>query len=219
MEKDSEVNFKLSKFKKRILLVLLLTVATLVYWLKGQIGINLFDSLSISAYFPFKYLKSNIISSPEPGIIFAENFNTKSMFKNWSELWMREAGTVTKHFSEDGLDNSRCLLIKSSSKGSWTYSHSKLIEVKKRDIFYYEGFVHLTGKSLSAFINVAAFDQNKNVIDWNFFREKVDRSGVWAGVERHFTIDDDDIKYITFRLAGVGNGEYRFDNITFRKIQ
>ena len=213
------MNFKLSKFKKRILVILLLTVATLVYWLKGQIGINLFDSLSISSYFPFKYLKSNIISSPGSGIVFAENFNTKSMFKNWSELWMREEGTVTKHFSADGFDNTRCLLIKSSSKGSWTYSHSKLVEVKKKDIFYYEGIVHLTGKSLSAFINVAAFDQNQEVIDWNLFREKVGVPGVWTGVERHFTIDDDNIKYITLRLAGVGNGDFRFDNIIFRKIR
>ena len=94
-----------------------------------------------------------------------------------------------------------------------------MVEVEKKDIFYYEGFVNITGASLSAYLNVAAYDENQKAIDWNYFKEKVERTGVWTRVERQFTIDDDKIKYITLRLVGVGNGEYRFDNITFRKLQ
>ena len=214
------MNLKLSKFKWRYLqIVLVLTVAVSVYWLKSQIGINLFDSLSISAYFPFKYFNSNILLSPEPGIIFEENFNTKNIFKKWSDLWMREEGTVTKHFPSDGLDNSKCLLIRSSSKGSWAYSHNKRVEVKKGDIFNFEGLVNINGENLFAYLSVSAFDENKNIIDWNLFKEKVNRTDAWVGVEKHFTINDDNIRYITFRLAGIGRGEYQFDDIIFRKIK
>ena len=33
-----------------------------------------------------------------------------------------------------------------------------------------------------------------------------------------FYISDDNIRFIKFRLAGLGKGEYRFDNIIFRKL-
>ena len=66
---------------------------------------------------------------------------------------------------------------------------------------------------------MAAFDKNKNSINWNLFKKKVKRNGVWVRVEKQFNISDDDIKYITFRLVGIGNGFYRFDNIIFRKIK
>jgi len=202
-----------------VLIILGLTVTILAYWLKVQIGMDFFDSLSISSYFPFKYLKSNEIMSPEPGILLDENFNKKNIFKKWSDLWMREDGTVTKELSFDGFIGSRCLLIKSSSNGSWTYSHNKRVEVKKGDIFYFEGLVNINGDNTSAYLSVAAFDKNKKVIDWNLFKEKVHRTDAWFGVEKHFTINDDNIKYINFRLVGIGMGEYRFDDITFRKIK
>ena len=134
-------------------------------------------------------------------------------------MWMKEEWAVTKQFSSNGFDNSRCLLIKSSSKGSWTYSHNKLVEVKRGDIFYFEGNVNINGDNSSAYLRVAAFDENKEVIEWNLFKEKVDKTGVWFGVQRQFTIYDDNIKYIAFRLVGVGKGEYRFDNIIFRIIK
>jgi hypothetical protein len=182
-------------------------------------GMDLFASFSMSSYFPFKYFSANIIKSPKPGILFEEDFDTKSLFKKWSDLWMREKGTVSKKFSLDGFGNSRCLLIRSSSKSSWTYSHNKRVEVKKEDIFYFEGLVNISGKNQSAYLSVAAFDENQKAIDWNLFKEKVDITGGWVGVEKQFTIYDDDIKYLTFRLVGVGIGEYRFDNIIFRKIK
>jgi len=132
---------------------------------------------------------------------------------------MKEDGTVTKEFSLDGFNDSRCLLIRSSSKGSWTYSHNKLVEAKKGDVFNFEGLVNIQGDNISAYLSVAVYDETKKVIDWNLFKEKVNRTGAWVKVEKQFTLSDDDIKYITFRLVGIGIGEYRFDNITFRKIK
>ena len=132
---------------------------------------------------------------------------------------MREDGTVNRELSSDGFNGSKCLLIKNTGNGSWVYSHRKRIEVKKGDIFQFEGDVNIQGDDLSAYLSVAAFDKNKNSINWNLFKKKVKRNGVWVRVEKQFNISDDDIKYITFRLVGIGNGFYRFDNIIFRKIK
>jgi len=214
------MNIKFSRLKKRHLIIFLITILLVfAYWAKIQIGINFFDSFSMGSYFPFKYLTNNVIMSPKPGILLEENFDEERIIKIWSNIWMREDGTVTKELSLDGFNGSKCLLIKNTGIGSWAYSHRKRVEVKKGDIFYFEGDVNIKGENLSAYLSVAAYDENKNAIDWNFFKEKVNRTGAWIRVEKQFNISDDGIKYITFRLVGVGKGTYRFDNIIFRKIK
>jgi len=157
--------------------------------------------------------------SPKFGILLEENFDEKRIIKIWSNLWMREDGTVTKELSLGGFNGSKCLLIKNTGGGSWVYSHRKRVEVKKGDIFYFEGDVNIKGENLSAYLSVAAYDENKNAVDWNLFKEKVNRTGVWIRVEKQFNVSDDSIRYISFRLVGVGKGTYRFDNIIYRKIK
>ena len=215
------MNIKKIAFIKRwyILLFLMFLLFVFTYWFKVQVGINLFDSVSIGSHFPFKYLINHIIKSPEPGIILEENFNKKRIFKIWSKLWMREHGTVTKELSSGGFNGSTCLLIKNTGKGSWAYGHNKRVEVTKGDIFYFGGLVFIEGDNLFASFSVAAFDENQNVIGWNLFKKKVNKTGAWIRVENRFNIPDDKIKYIAFRLTGVGHGDYRFDNIIFRKIK
>lgn len=183
-----------------------------------MIGINFFDSFSVVSHFPFKYLKNDVIESPEPRILLSEDFNKKRLFKKFDVLWMREKGTVKKELSKDGFKDSGCLLIKNISSGSWTYSHNKKVKVNKGDLFCMEGLIKMTGDKLSAYLSVAAFDKNNDVIDWNLFRSRADRKGEWIKVEKQFVISDDIIRYIRFRLVGEGNGEYRFDNIIFRKL-
>jgi len=182
-------------------------------------GIDFFDSFSIGSHFPFKYLRNDVIVEPKPGILFEENFDKKRIFTTWSGFWMQEAGTVTKELSLDGINGSRCLLIKNTGKGRWAYYHNKRVQVKKGDIFYFKGDVNITGENLFAYICVAAFDKNKKAISWNLFKETVNRTGSWITLEKKFNISDDVIKYITLRLVGRGNGEFRFDNITFCKIK
>ena len=212
------MNLKFSFKNKYLLLALLPIIFLLVYWLKFQTDINFFDSFSIGSYFPFKYLKNDVIESPEPGVLLSEDFNKKRLLKKCSVLWMREKGTVIKELSKDGFKDSGCLLIKNISSGSWTYSHNKKVKVNKGDLFYMKGLIKMTGDKLSAYLSVAAFDKNSDVIDWNLIRSRADRTGEWIKVEKQFVISDDIIRYIRFRLVGEGNGEYRFDNIIFRKL-
>ncbi len=186
------------------------------YWIKCQIGLDFFGSCSLSDITPFKHLqRNNILIDPEPGILLADSFESNKILSNWSELWMREKGTVTQSYDLNGWENSRCLFINCNSKKSWSFAHFKLVEVEKGDIFSFKGVVKINGNG-TAYMGISAFDEEQTAIKWNYIKVKVVEHDKWIAVEHRFTIADD-IKYIRFRLTGVGVGEYRFDDIVFRK--
>jgi len=216
------MDIKFEHFKKRYLILLFISISVLfvsAYWLKIQMGIDFFNSFSLGSHFPLKYLRSDVIESPKPGNLLEENFDKERIFPTWSGFWMQEAGAVTKEWSLDGINGSRCLLIKNTGKGRWAYYHNKRVHVKKGNIFSFKGDVNINGKNLFAYICVAVFDKNKKAISWSLFKKTVNRTGIWVTIEKQFSISDDVINYVTLRLVGVGNGDYRFDNITFRKIK
>jgi hypothetical protein len=203
---------------KHIIYIFSLVIVILVgYWIKCQIGIDFFGSCSLSNAVPFKHLQRNkILAAPNPGVILTDSFESSNIISSWSELWMREKGKVTHGYDSNGLKDSPCLFINSKSKKSWAYSHYKLIEVQEGDIFSFKGFVKIKGDDISAYAGIAAFDEKQTAIKWNYIQVKVVEQDKWIAVEKRFTISDE-MKYIQFRLTGVGVGEYRFDDIIFRK--
>ena len=187
------------------------------YWAKCQTGTDFSGSISLSNLTPFKYLQRNdVISVPEPGIILNDSFETRPIIRNWSDLWMRDKGKVIVGYDSHGTNNSRCLLIKSTSTKSWAYSHNKYVEVLEGDVFSFEGFAEIQGDKISAYAGIAAFDKQKNPIKWNYIIKKVDKTKKWIHVNNRFTVANG-VYYICFRLSGVGIGEFRFDDISFRK--
>ncbi len=200
-------------------LIWLFSVAIVIlfgYWVKCQIGLDFFGSCSLSDIPPFKHLqKNNILADPEPGILLADSFESKKIVSNWSELWMREKGKVTQSYDSNGFSNSRCLFIDCNSKKSWSFALFKLVEVEKGDIFSFKGVTKINGNG-TAYMGISIFDEGQTAIKWNYIKVKVVEHDKWITVEKRFTITDD-IKYIRFRLTGVGVGEYRFDDIVFRK--
>ena len=203
--------------KKYLLALCSLIFIFLLYWLKCQIGINFTDSFSLSHQIPFTYLQRNdVIAAPQPGTLLYDSFDENKFISNWVHLWMKEEGGASKSYDRSGLNNTRCLLIKSTSKKSWSLSHNKFIQVTQGDIFSFQGSVKLQGDNISAYLGVAFFDKNKNVIQWNYINQKTDTIGTWTKVEKLFTIPEG-INYINFRLSGVGIGEFRFDDISFSK--
>ncbi len=129
---------------------------------------------------------------------------------------MREEGKDTVGYDSHGIKNSRCLLVKSNSTKSWSYSHNKYVEVLEGDIFSFEGLANLQGDKISAYAGIAAFDKQKNPIKWNYISEKVDKAKKWIKIKNKFIIPNG-ISHIRFRLSGVGIGEFKFDDISFRK--
>ncbi len=187
------------------------------YWFKCQAGINISKSISISNLTPFKYLRrNNIIHSPRVGTILYDTFERRPFISNWSKLWMRDKGKVTLGYDPNGINNSRCLLIKSNSTKNWSYSHSKLIEVQEGDIFSFELFAKIEGDNISAHAGIDTFDKYKAPIKLNSFTERIDKAEMWIKIKNRFTIPCN-TKYIRFRSSGMGIGDFRFDNIFFRK--
>ena len=205
------------KLKYLIGILILSIVILFGYWIKCQTSANLSESVSLSNFIPFKYLQRNdVISVPEPGIILYDSFEKRPLISNWSKLWMREEGKVTLDYDSNGINNSRCLLVKSNSTKSWVYSHNKYVEVMKGDVFSFEGFAKIQGDKISAYAGIAAFDKHKKPIKWNYISEKVGKTNKWIKVNNRFIVPKG-VNYIGFRLSGVGIGEFKFDNICFRK--
>jgi len=212
---------KITLIMKKISISIIIIVVSIfgAYRFKNLIGVDIFESYSLSKYFPFKYLQLDSMLYPDSGdIIIAESFNTSYFFKrNWSNLWMAEKDKVVRDYDINGFHNSRCLLIKSSSKKSWAYSSLKYIAVKKGDAFSYSGFISLQGKNTYAIFCLASFDKYKNVINWSYEKTKISQNNKVVKIERKFTITDK-IAFIKFRIIGRGVGEYRFDDIELSKL-
>ncbi len=197
------------------------------YWLKCQVGINASKSISLSNLTPFKYLqrnstsyqyiqRNNVVHPHETGTIIYDSFETRPFIGNRSNFWMRDKGKVTLGYDSNGINNSHCLLIKSSSIKNWTYAHNKFVEVLEGDIFSFELFAKIEGDNISAHAGIDTFDKYKAPIKLNSFTERIDKAKMWIKIKNRLTIPCN-TKYIRVRLSGMGIGDFRFDNICFRK--
>ena len=205
------------KHKYLLTFVVLLIISLFLYWSKCQLNINFLASYSLGNKFPFKYFQKDVvIAEPEPGILINESFNSYHITNNW-HLWMQEKGTVSQQYDEKGINNSRCLLIRSSSKESWAYSYINFIEVRKGDMFHYLVLAKLHGDHPTAYARMTVFDENKNAISSNLV-DKTEMTEAWTKLEKTFTVPQGG-KYINFRLAGVGTGEFRFDDVCLTKLR
>ena len=84
------------------------------------------------------------------------------------------------------------------------------------DVFSFEVFAKIQGNKISAYAGIAAFDKQKNPIKWNYIAERVEETNEWIKIKKRFIIPDN-IKYIIFKLSGIGIGNLKFDNICFSK--
>jgi len=188
------------------------------YWLKNRIGINFFQTFSLSNYFPFKYLDGpQIIGIDQKGVLLNENFDTYRLFHNWHGVYIEGEGKIIQTISPNERDTSRCLLIINRDAKNWSISHNKFIEVNAGDYFTYKAKVKISNGDPVAIIGVDSFDKDMKIITWCYSKIKSDKLDKWNNLVNSFSIDDEKIKYIRFRISGVGQGEYRFDDIVFKR--
>ncbi len=181
-------------------------------------GLNLFNSFSISNYFPFNYLLQNVIDPEMPGIVIEETFNEQPFFKKWTNIGMPKDANFTYAFKPESYNNSKCLYVKNQITNYWVYNHKKYIKVKSGDRFYLEGRIKLLGEKLYSFISVTTFGQERQVVKWNHYKKISKNTGDWFKIRKEFTITDDKVKYIQLRLVGYGIGQYWLDDITVGKL-
>lgn len=180
-------------------------------------GIDFFESFSLSKYVPFKFLQRNeVITLDKYGVVLEDNFNTNHLFNKWLKLYLKDQGDIRIGYDSNGINNSRCLLIKSNCNKNWDYSYNKIVEVEKGCVFKYDALIRINGVKITAFVGIDTFNENKHVIQWYRFKDQIAETNKWIAIERKITVDEN-IKYIRFRLSGNGIGEFRFDNISLTK--
>jgi hypothetical protein len=200
-------------------ILILLVLLYCGYWLKCRLGINFFESISISSHLPFNNLFNNrILEVTGPGVVLFEDFEHFKLSEQWSNsILMHNSKAVRQLVEGASDDHSTCLQISATGKGHWSYPFEEIIQVNKGDIFYFEGLVNIEKGSAAAGLRVASLNKNRKVIDWDLAARRVKKSGRWVKADKQFTIMDSRIRYITFRLTG-GGGVYRFDNLILRRL-
>lgn len=210
-----------STIKSRALLLLAMAVCFVgVYWLKCAAGINLFENFSLSSHFPFRYLpRSQFVLHPEPhSLILDESFNVAPIFfQNWPTHVQSSAGEDVPHYEVLGVNGSRCMVIRSDTDGWWNISHRYLVSVKQGDVLRVTAQVWNGSDSGRAGIEVAAYDEKRNVIKWNYWSKRSDTRSRFEMITLQFSIPAE-VSFIRLRLAGGGRGEFRFDDIRFELI-
>lgn len=205
--------------KKRYwIIALILILGCTAYWVKGQLGINLFQSMSTSSHFPFNYLHDNVLTVRNPGTVIDEDFEQSSIFNRWSDSNFHGDPKIVYKIIQGGPGNpSRYLQISSHRDSWWVYKFSKYISVTKGDLFQIKGRLHVQPANTKAMFSIAGFDADKNPIDWRMAARRVIPKGSWVEAEKQFSITDDKIQFISFRLMG-HRGVYRFDDLFLNKL-
>lgn len=199
-------------------IALILVLVGTGYWMKCRLGINFFRWVSVSSYFPMNYLANDILSAKHPGVIIDEDFDHFRLFGNWSYSAMRRNKGLLVRVGENGFGASGCLLITSDEERRWACPYAKVISASTGDTFRFDGLVYLEDNSKLARLCVASFDQDRKAIDWKMAAQGVEKTGAWVRVWKQFTITDDRVRFIRFRLSG-GRGGYRFDNLMLSKLK
>jgi len=196
---------------------LVLIIIAVLYWVKCELGIDVLKVHSFSHYRFFAYLTHNdTIRSSGPGMLLQDSFEPFRIRNKWLGLWTEDKDKVIQGYDSNGIENSRCLFIKSASQKEWSCSHNRFVEVKRGDVFSYSVCVQLRGEGIRASASVDSFDKDKKVIQWGYVTQQVKENGTWVKMGRKFMVNDD-VKYIRFRLSGTGPGKYWFDDVYFRK--
>ena len=209
-----------SSIKSRVLLLLAIAVGFAgVYSLKSTAGINLFENFSLSSHFPFRYLRSEDVLHPEPlSLILDESFNVAPIFfRTWSTRVQRSAGEDVPHYEALGVNGSRCMIIRSDTDSWWNISHRYLVSVRPGDVLRVTAQVWNGSDSGRAGLEVAAYDEKRNVIKWNYWGKRSDARSRFETITMQFSIPAE-VSFIRLRLAGRGRGEFRFDDIRFELI-
>lgn len=209
-----------SSIKSRALLLLAIAACFVgVYSLKSAAGINLFENFSLSSHFPFRFLRWEAMLYPEPpSLILDESFNVAPiLFRTWSTRIQTSAGEDIPYYEALGINGSRCMVIRSDADSWWNISHRYRVAVKPGDVLRVTAQVWNGSDSGRAGLEVATYDEKRNVIKWNYWSTRSVTRSRFETITLQFSIPAE-VSFIRLRLAGRGRGEFRFDDIRFELV-
>ncbi len=207
---------------KKRLIYLAATLICLIcgYWLKNSAGINLFSEFSPSAYFPFSLLKleRNVYLNVGP-VNIEEDFESLLPIPiQWAELHTREQHNVVVTHAYTCPDSSRCLTVASSTNRSWHITHRYIFAVSEKDRFILEALLWSRSGGGYAEVRVSAFDVQGQLIKRAMWRIRSSAQGQFQEIKEEFAVSPG-VASIRLRIAGKGTGEFKFDNIRFRRLE
>ena len=190
------------------------------YWLKNSAGINLFSDFSLSAYFPVSplILEPNVYLKHGPVNIEEDFESLLPIPAQWQNLQTPEPhGFVVTHaYTAPGA--SRCLIVTSSSSRWWHITHRYIYPVDEKDRFSLEAMLWSKSGGGYAEIQVSAFDVEDQLIKRAMWRIRSGAQEQFQDIKEEFAVSPG-VASIRLRIAGKGTGEFKFDNITFRRLE
>lgn len=214
------ISGNLKHWKKRMLLVAAICAClTGVYWLKNASGINLFGDLSLSAHFPFSLLKLEPSVHHERGsVTIDEDFQSLLPIPiKWWKLHTPAPDSIRTSYVKACPDSSRCLMVTSLSDQRWHITHRYRIAVRKNDRFYLQGMLWSKSNGGDAAVQVSGFDAQGQIIERNMWHIESSIQGEFEKIKGVFTVAPG-VTSIRLRLAGKGQGEFKFDNILLQPL-
>lgn len=187
-----------------------------LYVLKSVAGFNLFESVSISGYFPFDHLQLVKVSYPEAGdTIIDENFEKRfRLIRRWSRDVNAKHPGATLDFEQRYPEASRYAVIRIPDGGWWSIGSRYLVAVNAGDCLEAEALVRNGSSRGRAEIQIATYDQSRKLIDFSRWRAAPDQRFEFERVTLRVSVPSG-VGYVRLRLAGSGAGEFGFDDVKF----
>lgn len=209
----------MTKFQLFSVSFILITICLIIggYWLKCRLPFQVSENISLSQYFPFKYLKRDkTIENPKTGLVMYEDFESFNFFSPWYHLWMHDGGLVDKKFVDNGYNSEKCLRIRSQSPNAWSLSPDISIQVDQGQVYQFKATVKSNFPRQETSLKIVAYNEIKQVISHSFFRQVfTDTNERWQMTRLDFSIPAG-IHYIKPRIRGEGIGTFEIDDIQLR---
>jgi len=200
-------------------MALVVAIALGLYSLKKTLGIDVFANFSLSGYPPFRQLGAPPVIDPAPGeSILDEDFADRiELPRRWGRSVMSGSGPFDVEYAPAGADGSRCLVVRSHAATWWNIADRYSVSVAGGEQFHATVLARNGSAIGRAELQAAAYDASHQVIAWDRWRSVSQRRNDFERLELEFTIPEG-VAFVRLRLAGWGEGEFRFDDVRFVRV-
>jgi len=177
------------------------------------------SDFSLSSYYPFSLLKlEHNVQHKRGSVTIEEDFESLLPIPiKWWKLHTPAPDSISTNYVKTSSDSSRCLMVTSLSDQRWHITHRYRMAVRKDDRFYLEGMLWSKSNGGSAAVQVSGFDAQGKIIERNMWRIESSVQGKFEKIKGIFTVAPG-VTSIRLRLAGKGQGEFKFDNILLQPL-
>ncbi|PLW70613.1 hypothetical protein [Pseudohalioglobus lutimaris] len=190
-----------------------------IYWFKTQAGINLFHDTSFSKYLPFRLFKLEYsIRQNTDSDGLKEDFESSLPIPNrWISVHTPIPQNIIRNYGRSCPGDSRCLIVKNKGDEWWHITHRYRFDVRENERFSLGGLLWRSSADGFAQIQITAYDKQGHIIARDKWYIETNLDEKFQRVEEEFSISPG-VSTIRLRIAGQGQGEFRFDNIRLRRL-